>query len=198
MSYLKKIVTLINDGLNEGFLNQKLFVNNKIIGIAQLLPRRENDKLELLPCYVSNNGDAQYVGPDADYDYLAYHRCLGITVAKANVNTGYGDAKGYDANSTRMSYVVFCCKNKIEKSNDEIALFIQANFIEALEKENLQDLQLKACNIKITDIVLNDLQVFNEEFQGVEYFLKPEQFLLKVNYTIESAFDKKCFKNCCE
>jgi hypothetical protein len=198
MSYLKKVVEFINDGLNNGFLNQKLFVNKKVIGIAQLLPRRENDRLELLPCYVSNSGDAQYVGPDADYDYLGYHRCLGIGVGKASVNTGFGDGKGYDANIVRMSYVVFACKNKIDLSNDEIALFVQANFIESIERELLQKLQLKACNIKVNDIVLNDLQVFNEEFQGVEFFLKPEQFLLKVNYTIESAFDKKCFKNCCD
>jgi hypothetical protein len=64
----------------------------------------------------------------------------------------------------------------------------------AASKQLLKDLTFRAANINVKDINLNDMQVFMEEFQNMPFFLKPEQFLFKINYTIESAFLKKCFK----
>lgn len=200
MAYLKNIVDFINDGLNIGLLNKKEFVNKLVIGIAQSMPKKNEDRggVELLPSYVDNNGEGQYVGPDDAYDYMGYHKVNSIMVGMTNVNKGFGDERGYRANVVKMSYIVFGRRDRLQMSNEELAFYLQLNFPEAAGKERLKQLQLKMCNIYVNDIVLNDLQVFNEEFQVIEYFLKPEQFLFKVNYTIESAFDKKCFTTCCD
>jgi hypothetical protein len=198
MAYLKYIVEFINAQLNEGLLSNEKYRNKKIIAIAQSMPRRESDKnLELFPSFVDEDGEGQYIGPDDEFDFIGYHRVNTIGVGKAVLNKGFGDGKGYDANSIKMSYVVFAQRDRLKLTNDELALYIQVHFPEALEKALMEKCQLKVCNINITDIILNDLQVFNEEFQGIEFFLKPEQYLLKVNYTIESAFSKKCFTTCC-
>ena len=198
MGYIKTIVDLINKKLDDGFLSKKRFVNKSVIGIAQSMALKNDNGIQLLPCFIDENGESKYVGPEDDYDFSSYHKVNFIGVAKALVNKGFGDGKGYDANVVRMSFVVFGRRDKLQMTNDELALYIQVFFAEAAEAEMLKALQLKACNININDIILNDMQVFNEEFQGVEFFLKPEQFLLKVNYTIESAFEKKCFNICCE
>lgn len=195
MGYLKNIVQVIDAALEAGLLSDVKFADKKTVGIAQSMVRPGDKTLELLPCYVNNEGEGNYVGPDDDYNYIGYHRVNSLTATKANVNRGYGDGRGYDAHIIRMSYVVFGRRDILQMTNDELALQVQMNFPEALEHIVLEQLQLKACNINVTDIILNDLQVFQDEFQGIQYFLKPEQFLFKVNYTIESAFLKKCFTN---
>lgn len=194
MSFIKPIVQTINQQLNAKLLSDNKYADKWIIGIAQSLPVYADKALQLIPSYVDNNGESIYVGPDDTYDYIAYHRVNSWTPTKANLKS-YGDTKAVDANIVRMSYVVFGRRDRLQMSNDELAFLIQMNFNESVDKTLLDSLQLKTCNINITDIILNDLQVFKEEFQGVEFFLKPEQFLFKINYTIESAFIKKCFTN---
>lgn len=195
MAFLKTIVQFINTQLNTALLSDAKYSNKSIIEIAQSLPRDAEKGLQLLPSYVDNNGEAVYVGPDDDFDYIGYHRVNNWTPAKSATLKAFGDAKSVDVNLVRMSYVVFGRRDKLQLSNDELAFYLQMAFPEALDKSLITSLQLKACNINITDIILNDLQVFQEEFQGIEFFLKPEQFLFKINYTIESAFLKKCFTN---
>jgi hypothetical protein len=195
MSYLKKIVGFINQELQANLLNDSCYSNSKIIGLCQVLPRQKGERLELLPSYVDNDGEAQYVGPDDDYDLIIYHRLNRIAVSKANLKS-FGDTRQLDANSAQMSLVVFGLRNKLKLSNDELAVRIQANFPQAATKALLTEMTFQACNININDIILNDLQVFQEEFQNIGFFLKPDQFLFKVNYTIESAFLKECFKTC--
>lgn len=192
MPYIKYIAEYINNEL-DAFLKQ--FGSKKIVAIAQSLPRQTNAGLELLPSYVDEDGEAQYVGPDDEFDYIGYHRVNSVTVGKANLNK-YGDARGINANVVKMSYVVFGRRDQLKLTNDELSFYLQINFPEAADSNMLKQLQLRACNINITDIILNDLQVFTEEFQRIDFFLKPEQYLLKVNYTIESAFDRRCFNIC--
>ena len=196
MPYLKKIVDFINTELSNSLLNTRRFQDKKIIGIAQAMPRKEKNDIQLLPSYVDNNGEGQYVGVDDDYSLIIYHKVNSVTVGKTASGGRYGDGTGYDAHVAKMSMVVFGRRDRLELTNDELAIYLQANVPDAVDAPLLKALQFKVANININDIVLNDLQVFQEEYQGFTYFLKPEQFLFKLNYSIESAFLKKCFANC--
>lgn len=197
MSYIATIVDFINEQLKENLFNCDLYNNQKIVALAQGLPRTNGEKIEIVPSYIDHEGEATYVGPDDDYDLMIYHRLTALTVGKATLKT-YGDNKPMDANIARISLVVFARRDQLHVSNDELAISIQAACPQAATKALLQQLQFKAANINISEIVLNDLQVFQEEFQNVQFFLKPEQYLFKVNYTIESAFLKECFTNNCD
>jgi len=192
MPYLKKIVAFINDHLPDVLPS----ANVKIVGIAQQLPRLNGEKIELLPSFVDDNGEGQYVGPDDDFDVIIYHRVNGINVGKGNIKDSFGDANLYDTNVARMSMVVFGKRDLLKMSNDDLAIYLQAAMPEAATKEMLKQMSFRAANINAKDINLNDMQVFMEEFQNMQFFLKPDQFLFKLNYTIESAFLKKCFKKC--
>lgn len=197
MPYLKYIVNYINQTLDQQLLNDDCFSNKKVIGLAQSLPKTNGDKIQLLPSYVDNDGEAQYVGPEDDYDLIIYHRINSIPIGKATNLRAYGDTRQLDANVAKVALVVFGRRDKLKLTNDELAILLQAAMPEAATKELLTELQFTSTNINLTEIVLNDLQVFQEEFQNVEYFLKPEQFLFKINYQIESAFLKECFKTNC-
>ena len=153
-------------------------------------------KTELFPSYVDDNGEGLYVGPDDDYDLIVYHRVNGINVGKGKVQSSFGDDNLQDIHIARIGMVVFGRRDVLKLGNDEMAVFLHASFPEAATKEMLKELSFSASNINVKDINLNDMQVFMEEFQNVPFFLKPEQFLFKINYTIESAFQKRCFKKC--
>jgi len=197
MPYLKYIVSYINQTLNQKLLNDDCFSNKKVIGLAQSLPKNSGERIQLLPSYVDHDGEAQYVGPEDDYDLIIYHRINNITIGKALNQRAFGDTRHLDAHVAKIALLVFGRRDRIKLTNDELAILLQAAMPEAATKEILKELQFQAANINLTDIILNDLQVFQEEFQNVTYFLKPEQFLFKINYTIESAFLKECFeKNC--
>ena len=198
MSYIATIVNFINAQLEAGFLKCSAYDDKKVVGLAQILPRmQEENKLEYVPSVVDNEGNAEYIGPEDDNDIIIYHRCTGITVGKAILKT-FGDNKPMDSNIAKMCLVVFGRRDHLQMTNYELAIYIQAAFPEAATKEILGELQFRAANINISEIILNDLQVFSEEFTNVVFFLKPDQFLFKVNYTIESAFLKACFTNECD
>jgi hypothetical protein len=192
MSYLQKIVNEINQAVVPAGVNHS-------VGIAQPLPRKsdEGNSIQLLPAYVDENGEAHYVGADDDYDTIFYHKLNRIVAGKSSINKGYGDAKPLDVHQALMSMVVFAQRNRIKKTSDELALELHMKFPEEASKLLQQQWQIKQNAIRVTDINLNTLQVFQEEYQNVGFFLKPEQFLIKVNYTIESAILKKCFINPC-
>lgn len=195
MSYLKNIVKFIDDHLTRELLGQKCFSNKKLAGIAQRMTRVSDDVAMIMPCFVNDDGEGEYVGPDCTYSLMTYHRVNTMTTAPANVRS-FGDSQRAEGNRADMSMVVFARRDMLRLSSDDLAIKIQSAFPEALEKEIRLYLKLYAANISIQNIILSDLQVFREEYENVAYFLKPEQFLLKVNYTIESAFDKGCFTTC--
>ncbi len=196
MPYLKNIVNFINISLQSTVLKDKRFQNSKVVGITQSIVRKKGDAFEYVPSYIDDKGEIKYIGVDDSFDIMIYHKVNTISVSKANVNKGYGDNTAYDANVARMSMIVFGQRNKLMLSNDDLSIYLQSSMPEAVSKKLLNELQFKAANINISDIVLNDQQVFQEEYQGFPFFLKPEQYLFKINYTIESAFLKKCFNTC--
>jgi hypothetical protein len=192
MPYLKPIAAYINAALEDLVFDDDVYANRQVNGIAQSLPRSKGERLEVLPSVVDHAGEARYLGPDDDFDLMTYHRVNGIAVTKGT-GKGFGDDRAADVDVARLSLVVFGRREQLQQSNDELAVLIRAAFPETADRPLRELLKFYACNININDIILNDLQVFAEEYRGIEYFLKPDQFLFKINYTIESAFLKKCF-----
>lgn len=192
MQYLKYIVNRINLGLL-GHFDFVPSAKKQICDIAKLAKRERGDKSQVWPAYWDGE-EYQFAGVDEDYDLIIYHRQLSMT--SAVVPGGYGDSVGHIKNSVKMCMVVFGSHQVIGHSSDELALHIQAMMPGMFKPETLKPTQLRSTSINITDIVLNEEQVFNEEYKSVDYFIKPEHIYFKVNYTIESTFDKNCFNKC--
>ena len=138
----------------------------------------------------------KYVGPDDDYALMLYHRVINISVRKANISKTYGDDKTFDSHICRMCLIVFGKAGELKIGGDDLAIYMHAAMPDAATKDMLQDMGFNACNINLQEIIINDMQVFQEEFANVPFFLKPDQFMFKMNYTIESAFLKRCFNKC--
>lgn len=168
--FIRQIISEINSKF-EGF---------KTFGLTELISRSG----KLMPAEINENGECTYVGPDDLNDASIYHRLDSMTLIPA-------DRKSFQKNNTYkvvMSMYVFARRDKICQSADELALSIQLNMPDSVSlPENI-----KKVSINIVSVNLNSLQVFRDEFVGYDYFLKPEQFLIKVNYQIESIL-LKCF-----
>jgi hypothetical protein len=194
MPYLKHMVGFINTTLEESLLQDACFDNRKVIGLAQIIPRQTREGVQLFPSYINNDGEGCDVTPDDSYDLIIYHRVNGILVSKSQMQS-FGDDRKADVNTARMCLVAFGRRDRLRMTNDELAILLQASMPDALPKQLQQDLQFNTGLISINDIILNDPQAFQEEFPSMDYFLKPDQFLLKINYSIESSFLKGCFTN---
>jgi hypothetical protein len=192
MNYIETISAYINSELNAVFDNPCITDAN-IINIAQPLPRAKGEVVEVLPCYVDNSGEAAYVGPDDDYSLIAYHRINMIKTGKANAKA-FGDDKQFDANQAQMSLVVFGRRDILQMTAPDMAIYLQAAWPYTVPAAIRQALSFYQVNISINEILLNDMQVFAEEFKNIDYFVKPEQFLFKINYTIESIFQRGCLQ----
>lgn len=192
MAYLEQIVKVINDAILEELPTD----NVHSICLAQQMIRIEGDKKTIFPCQVDKDGEGIYIGPDDDHEIILYHRVNNITVGKSSTIKTYGDNKAADVHFANISLVVFGQRDKLKIRNDELALRIHGAMPEAMEKDMTKKMRFFAVNVNVTEIILDDMRVFNEEYTSVGYFLKPEQFLFKINYRIESAFLKKCLKKC--
>lgn len=181
-AYLSNIVDEINKPLFAGVPRKKL------IGIAEPIVVTDKGKARTMPTYIDNDGNAFYVGPDDDFDILLYHKCNGITVRSAAVS--YGD-ENFIVNTARMSMIVFGRRDTLRMRSDEAAVYMQS-----VIPDKATTPVYMATNITVTDIVLATQQVFNGEFSGFDFFVKPEQFLFRLNYNIESTFSKACFNTC--
>lgn len=185
MRYLNDIACDINEVLRASLPN-----NTRLVGITS--PARRGK--DLFPAYVDNYGEMKYVGAEDDHDITIYHKVN--TVRFGKFGTAWGDGKQFEKHTAQMAMVVFGRRDKLLMTADELALMIQSVFPAKASKATLTTLNFKSVEVNPTDVNINSLQVFAEEYPNQEYFLKPEQFLFRFNYLIESIFLKGCFKTC--
>jgi hypothetical protein len=148
------------------------------------------DDVEKLPCVVSFEGEGEYVGIDDRFAVLWYHKLNRITVIR-DPKKEYGRGPGDVSNSYDMSMIVFLNRNR--------ARMRAADLINIIEEFFPYDIKLepfKSIRIVLNNIILNDQQVYNQEYESRTNRLQPEHNLFQINYTVEASFTKGCFNNC--
>lgn len=128
----------------------------------------------------------KHIGVDDKHKLVAWHK-LG-NVATRRINNGYGAGLGDQVNSFSNSMVVFI-NNKLNP--DEVFTVIQARLSDTLAVE-----PFRRVTLSVTGGNLDSEQVFQQEYTGGTYRLKPEQYLIRINYTVEAQFTKGCFSQC--
>lgn len=155
---------------------------SEVNGVAELLLRDD------VTIPVINE---RYVGIDDVYPVRIYHRLNSMTSA-IKPGTGTGRSTGDQANTYQLSMVVFLDKPKAKMFPDELLLLAQANLPERLTMESY-----KSIVTAFNGAALDSLLVYKQEYVSSDtYKLKEDQFLFKINYSIETTFSKGCFKTC--
>lgn len=191
MKYLDYITGVMNEAILDGLPCE----NAQILGVASLVRTTKGGKQVTWPATYTGKGEQEFAGIDDKYDVCSYHRALNMSVGAATGAT-YGDVKTNVRLQHRMSLVIYAHRDKLKMSADQLALMLHFWLPESLTKdERPQDFY--SVNINVSDVVLNEEAVFNEEFKNVDFFLGPEHVLLKCNYVIESVLNKRCFNTKC-
>ncbi|MBX7227830.1 MAG: hypothetical protein K1X55_17475 [Chitinophagales bacterium] len=187
----EKVISFINQALEEG-LEGRRFQNKKIHGLATRMPRIDGARVEIIPVVLDDDFEGHYVGMDDDFDLIMYHT-ISNTVVKKSLNKGFGDADANIVNATDVSLVIYGKASTLCVSADGMGFIIQGILP---DKFNAKIDGVSFVDIQVKSIKTDTLVILQEEFQGFNFKIGPENFLVKINYTIESTFSKRCFNTC--
>lgn len=191
MIYAEAVTCIINKSVGA------IYPDAKLHGIARLITdkREETDKGGIIsPAICNDNGEA-YPVDLGDNDMEMYHRVISITASQSN-RAGFGRSLNPLQVKMKMCMVIFSDTTITKTPADVMALQI----FSIIERKHLKAIApgVKNTSILINDTILNDSQVFGEEFKNVDNFLGPEHSLIKINYTVESTVYQKCFNTLCQ
>lgn len=175
MNSIRDIISSLNETI-------ELPKGSEVNGVAELVSRDESTLPEI---------DGKFVGIDDIYPVRIYHRILSMS-SKIVPGTGYGNEVGNISNTYSIAMVVFLQHERAKLYPDELLLFIQSNMPDRMKGQPYRDIKITFAGAQ-----LDSQSTWIQEYRtGSEYRLKSDQFLFKINYSIETIFSKGCFKEC--
>lgn len=169
------IVNWANDRIKE------LVPGARVYGIARTASREG----EQLP--VTGEGEfIKYAGVDDTYPAIIYHKHLSISSANVS-GSGYGDNTSNIANTNQMALIVFLDEKKTGIKADELYTLIQSLITGVLKREGY-----KMVRVSVSNAILNDAQVWAQEYGNVPLRLTASQRLIQIGYSVVMTLDKNC------
>lgn len=156
--------------LNNAIVNALQGLRVSALGIAEPIIVTNDDETEM-PAIVLSDGECLSILDD-ESDVCLYHK-LNKKTYQIATNKGYGDKPSIQANCD-MSLVVYGFRDKIS----------------AIEAEKRITSAI-ATMCEVSNVEFNRSAIFYSEFSGIQFFLQPNVFLFRVNYT-----QKKLLTNC--
>lgn len=177
MNSIRDIISSLNESICE-----ILPKGSEVNGLAELVPMEEITLPEI---------DGKFVGIDDKYPIRIYHR-LNSVLSRLVTKTSYGESAGDYSNNYQVSMVIFLQHERAKLYPDESLLLIQANFPDFIKMAPYKKIIITFSGAGL-DSQTNWIQEYKS---GTDYKLKSDQFLFKINYSIETIFSKGCFKEC--
>lgn len=175
MKSIRDIISSLNETI-------ELPKGSEVNGVAELVTKDDSTMPEI-------NG--RYAGIDDTFPIRIYHRILSMS-SKVDTKGGYGNASGDVVNTYSLAMVVFLQHERAGKYPDELILQIQANMPDIIKMPLYKNIR-----VTFTGAALDSQSNWTQEYKtGSNYRLKSDQFLFKINYSIETTFSKGCFKEC--
>lgn len=182
------MVASIIQGINGSLQNVlNSFFKSALYGVGEVIGEGESKK----PVLIDRSGNATPLTVNDIYAVQVYHLLNQITTTKV-ANRAYGNSTGEIKNVVNASMIVFSDSGETKITDDELFLFLQANW-----PETLTVTPYNGVKTIINNVILNSRQVWGSQY-GIPYGLKLNQHLTQVNYSIESTHKQGCFVNCPE
>lgn len=177
------IVEQLNKTLEPLFAACKIS-ESKLYGIAETVFRDNISQPEI---------NERSVGFDDTYSTMLYHKLSSLNSSiEATAGGSYGRSIGYFVNTYGIGMVIFLDKKKTDLYPDQLLQYIQANFPTGLKVPPYE-----SANIRFQSAILDSRLIFTQEYNANDaYRLKSDQYLFRINYSVELKFDRNCFKNC--
>lgn len=169
------IIKVVNDSL-KGLVDDAVWQ-----GVASNVKRKDVSQPEI---------NEKYAGIDDVHPLVAYHKLISLN-SSVIARSGYGDSAGYIKNAYSLALVVFVNRGKCKLYQDQVLLAIQANLPDLIDAPPYKSVQ-----VIMGRVDLDSETVYGQEYTNARYKLGTDQYLFRINYTIETTFKKGCFHRC--
>ncbi len=194
MPYSNNIIAEIDRAITAKSLTDKRFQIRKFAGLCYLTPSRITDTntMVFIPAKVSTLGECEFIVPDDNYNIITYHRLL--QSAHTQEVNDFGDkGSNIDALLTVIGFT-----SKLRLTADELEAIFLAGFPGEFSKTFTESLQMRSIFAEPVSSNFDSTSIFNTEFRGEKYFLKPETIMFQIRYRIATVYKPDCFTICCD
>lgn len=191
MQYLAQIVNGINDSI-KAVLNDKRFQAGEYNGIAILAA--DGDRIRAL--VTDHFDDDKFISVDDKLPVVIYHRTLQITRGIES-KKAYGSDKPQSIKETAsMCLIAYGTRKLIRMTPEELEAAIAAGIPKMLTTDTRKTLGLSSCQIELSNSILDQVTIYQQETKSEGFELPPNQLLIRVNYNIVSTYNTACFNLC--
>ena len=198
MAYCSDIINTIDTAIVAASLTDARFQNRAFAGLCYLTPAKIKDGTTavLVPAKVTSVGECSFIVPDDNFNLISYHRLISNVYSAAP--SQFGDGTDYQNCVTDVLLTVIGFTNKLRLTADQIEALFIAGFPNTFTTAFKSSIQLKELTAQVLSSSFDSNAIFNTEYRGETYFLKPETIMFQIRYRIEAVFKKGCFDICCE
>lgn len=187
MAFLGDIVETINKELKAKLT---AFPTAIYCGIAYPVARKKDNSLEFIPGTISDDGDVKYMTFDDINELAIYHRVINSNYSQDKAQS-YGDGYTSFNHNYDLDLVVMANRRKVQVSPDVLESAIASNLplTEHIQGVNYVSIAPVSANH-------NSRFLFTQEYQGINYYLKPEHIFFSIRYRVELKYVKGCISLC--
>jgi len=195
MPFLNKQLEILNDILRDQVFNGEKYSQARMEGLAKTTIRTGENGEQRFPYVMNEHGDPVDVIIDDTYPLITYHRRAGDSSISPDEDNSFGDGTEL-VESQPMSLVIYGNSSRLRVSPEQIETFCILAMPTEVDQSLLSGIQIDKIRTLISGTKMDSISVFNEEYQGTQYPLGQDDFLIKIQYTITSHFRKSCIDIC--
>jgi hypothetical protein len=188
MLFLSDKIKILNKILEAAFIDKRftgsLWVN-EVVKTAVI--QNTDEATKSAPVYFKDN-EYKYIGIDDTFPLIVYHK---------HVQSFFEEADGNERGETnRMQMVVFGRLDYLRLNNEVLGSLFVAAFPSEIRKSAYNYLGISSLQPALIDGSTDTAAIVAREYPGFDYQLGPEHGMLLFNYTLESDYNRNCFKAC--
>lgn len=187
MAYLGEIVDNINSDL-KGKLTA--FPCSDYAGLTAQLTRKKGASFEVIPGLVNTKGEVKWITFDDIRELQVYHRIISSGYIQQKKDS-YGDGYTNFQHNYEVDLVVMADRRRIRVHSDVLEAAIASNMPVSYKIAGVNFI-----NILPVSANHNSRALFSQEFNGIDYFLKPEHIFFSIRYRVEIRYQKGCLSLC--
>jgi hypothetical protein len=196
MPNLMGVVTIINAALQASSFSTQKFQGGQWNNIAEFVKESSGENTIIRrPVVVSDDGSCSNVSVDDSFPLVVYHRTVNLEYSDPE-DWDFGDAGMIKREVASMVLIFFADRNRLNVTAENAVAAISMDIPDYLTNAQISALQLMSCRTEVESANINKYEVFEQEYDTVEYGLKPNSIMVSVPYKIISEYSPNCFDLC--